>query len=191
MPEAREPATTTPTPRAPCDWIPEFRRRYEAWWPQAQPLLQAHDYATAFKTYPAPAFEATPWAPVRVPLEQARLGVVTTAGVYRRGLDVPFADTEEGDPRLLTFGPEVDPAALDVAHGHIPPEPARADINVVLPLDPLRALVREGRLGGLAPRLFSLVGYQTRADRVGEQTAPAIAAAMAEDGVTLALVAPV
>jgi hypothetical protein len=43
----------------------------------------------------------------------------------------------------------------------------------------------------VAPRLFSLVGYRTRAHDVARETAPPIAAAMREDGVTLALVVPV
>jgi hypothetical protein len=67
----------------------------------------------------------------------------------------------------------------------------REDVNVVLPLDHLRSLVQERRLGALAPRIFSLVGYRTRADEVAQETATAIAAAMAEDGVTLGLVVPV
>lgn len=177
--------------KADASWIPAFRARYEAWLPEALPLIRAHEYAAAFKTYPFPVFDATPWAPLRVPLGAARLGVLTTAGVYRRGADAPFADTEEGDPRIVELPADAALAELDVSHPHIPQELARVDMNVVLPLDHLRDLVREGVLGGLAPRLQSIVGYRTRAHDVAAETAPAIAAAMAEDGVTLALVVPV
>ncbi len=172
-------------------WIPGFREQYEAWLPQALPLLHAHQYAEAFKTYPFPAFQTTPWTPLGRPLGAVRLGVVTTAGVYRRGVDEPFADTEEGDPRVLPLPVDLDPGSLDVSHAHIPQDLARRDANVVLPLDHLRALVRDGTIGDLAPRVWSLVGYRTRAHDVAQETATAIAAAMAEDGVSLALVVPV
>jgi D-proline reductase (dithiol) PrdB len=177
--------------RADSSWIPTFREKYEAWIREARALLEAHQYGVAFKTYPFPAFDQTPWTPFAIPLTTARLGVVTTAGLYRRGIDPLFADTAEGDPRVLAFPSGVDVKALDVAHSHIPEDLVREDVNVVLPLDHLRSLVREGRLGALAPRIFSLVGYRTRADEVAQETAAAIAAAMAEDGVTLGLVVPV
>jgi D-proline reductase (dithiol) PrdB len=172
-------------------WLPEFRARYEAWLPEALPRLQAHQYAEAFRTYPFPAFDRTPWTPLTTPRRAARLGVVTTAGVYRRGTDRPFDDTEEGDGRVLALPADVALEALDVAHSHIPAEPARADMNVVLPLAHLRALVAEGRLGSLAPRVLSLVGYRTRAHEVATETATTVARALAEDGATLALVVPV
>lgn len=182
-----------PAPASKTDlaWARDFETRYAAWLPAALPLLQAHQYAEAFKSYPFPAFTETPWATPVPPLARARLGVVTTAGVYRPGLDPPFADTEEGDPVVRALPSDAALAALDVAHSHIPQELARADLNVVLPLDHLRALVAEGRLGELAPRVFSLVGYRTRAHDVARETAPTIAAGLAADGVTLALIAPV
>jgi hypothetical protein len=180
-----------PPTKADAGWIPEFAAKYAAWLPEALPLLRAHRYAEAFKTYPFPLFDGAPWTPVTSPLAEARLGIVTTAGLYRRGVDRPFADTEEGDGRVLELPAEVALDTLDVAHAHIPQELARADPNVVLPLAHLRDLVRARRLGALAPRVFSLVGYRTRAHDVAMVTAPAIAQAMVADGVTLALVVPV
>lgn len=181
----------SPPTKADAGWVPEFRARYEAWRPGALPLIRAHEYGQAFKTYPFPAFDRTPWAALTAPPAGARVGVVTTAGVYQPGVDLPFADTEEGDPRIVDLPSHVELRRLDVAHSHIPQALARADMNVVLPLDHLRDLVREGIVGSLAPRAWSVVGYRTRAHDVAEETATAIAAAMAEDGVTLALVVPV
>lgn len=180
-----------PPTKADAGWIPEFAARYDAWLPGALPLLRAHRYAEAFKSYPFPAFDGAPWTPLTTPLERVRLGVVTTAGLYRRGVDAPFEDTEEGDGRVLELPADVVLETLDVAHSHIPQELPRADVNVVLPLARLRDLVQARRLGALASRVFSLVGYRTRAHDVAMVTAPAIAEAMAADGVTLALVVPV
>lgn len=43
------------TARAKADtrWIADFRSRYAAWWPGDAPLIEQHDYASAFKSYPA------------------------------------------------------------------------------------------------------------------------------------------
>ena len=49
----------------------------------------------------------------------------------------------------------------------------------------------EKHIGEMAPRIFSLIGYRTRADEVATQTATKIAAAMKDDGVTHALLVPV
>lgn len=170
-----------------------YSEKYEACFREVRPLIEAHQIGAAFKTYPFPAFDQTPWSPVRIPLSAARLGVVSTAGLYRRDVDPPFADTSEGegDSWVIELPRDVDSQTLATAHSHIPHDLIKADINVVLPLDPLRAFVRKGRLGEIAPRMFSLIGYRRRADQVATETAPRIAAAIEEDGVTLGLVIPV
>jgi len=78
------------TPRSDPGWIAPFRARYDAWWAAARPLVVAHDYAAAFKTYPWPAFDTAPWTAVTTPVAAARLAVVTTGGLYRPGVDRPF-----------------------------------------------------------------------------------------------------
>jgi hypothetical protein len=52
-------------------------------------------------------------------------------------------------------------------------------------------MVRDKQIGEIAPRFFSLNGYRARADEVAMQTATKIAAAMADDGATHALIVPV
>ncbi len=177
--------------KADTSWIPAFREKYEAWFQEARSLIEAHEYQKAFKGYPFVKFERAPWSPVRTPLSAGRLGVVTTAAIYRKGIDPPFVDTPGGDDRIIEIPPDVDARTLDTAHTHIPQGPIQEDVNVALPIDHLRDFVRERRIGELAPRMFSLVGYRIRADEVATQTAAAIAAAMAQDQVTHALIVPV
>lgn len=173
-------------------WIPDFRARYRAWWEAARPLIAAHDYATAFKTYPWPAIADTPWTPVSKSLEACRLAVVSTAGLYRRGVDSPF-DTEalEGDTSFRALPADADPGTLAIAHPHFNHEVAEADLNTIYPLERLAELRAAGRLGALAPTHWSIMGYATRADELAERTAPAIAAGMRREGVDLALIVPV
>jgi len=179
------------SPKADASWIEGFRKKYEAWYQEARPQIEAHQYQVAFKNYPFVNFENPVWAPVKVPLAKGCLGLVSTAALYRKNMDRPFADTPEGDPKILEIPSDVDLRTLDTAHTHSPREPIRADVNVALPLDHLRALVKEGKVGRLASRLFSVLGYRIRADEVAGETAPQIAAAMKEDGVTHALIVPV
>jgi hypothetical protein len=179
------------SPRADVSWVQGFREKYQEWFKEAKPLLEAHQGPAAFKTYPFVSFIQTPWSPLRIPLSEVCLAVVSTAGLFRKGIDAPFMDTAEGDPRVIQLPSNIDPKSLDTAHTHIPQEPIRADVNVALPLDHLRDLVREKKIGSLALRFFSLVGCQTQADEIALEMAPNIAAAMVQDKVTLALIVPV
>lgn len=179
------------TPYADIRWIPDFQEKYAVWFREAKTLLDAHQYPAAFKTYPFPAFEQTPWAPVRTPLVKGCLGIVSTAALYRRNIDTPFSDTIEGDSQVLELPGDAKAAELTTSHTHIPQDAIMADVNVALPLDALRAMVRNKQIGEIAPRFFSLIGYRSRADDVAMQTATKIAAAMADDGTTHALIVPV
>lgn len=179
------------TPHADIRWIPEFQEKYATWFREVKTLLDTHQYPAAFKTYSFPVFEQTPWSPVRIPLMKGCLGIVSTAALYRPNIDIPFSDTVEGDSRLLELPADVKASALTTSHTHIPQDAIKADVNVALPLDALRAMVRDKQIGELAPRFFSLNGYRSRADEVATQTATKIAEAMEEDGTTHALIVPV
>lgn len=179
-------------PKADGSWMPAFRARYLEWWPQAEPLIREHKYQDAFKTYPFPKFETSPWTPLTKSLHKARVALVTTAAMYRRGTDMRFADHDpEGDISFRRIPRDVDPASLDVLHSHIPQQLPREDMNTVFPLWRLHELHREGAVGEVAATHYSMLGYNTRAADVAEHLAPAIAALMVAEGVDLALIVPV
>ena len=183
---------TPAAPRAPLQWIDAFRAGYAPWFKTARPLIERHDYAAAFKTYPWPTFIESPWTELEKPLASARLAVVTTGGLYRPGVDRPFdGDAPEGDASYRAIPRETALATLGIAHPHFAHEVARADMNTIFPLERLEELVRAGALGDLAPTHYSTMGYATDAARLAETTAPAIAARMREEGVDAALVVPV
>lgn len=182
----------TPTPRSDARWIAEFRARYETWWPAARPLIAAHEYAAAFKTYPWPTFADSPWTPVSKPLATSRVAVVTTGGLYRPGAQAPFdAEALEGDASCREIPGDQNLPDLGIAHAHFPHGPARADMNVILPLERLSALAEQRVIGSVAPTHYSIMGYVTNAADLAERTAPVIAARMREDAVDVALMVPV
>ncbi|HEX9747708.1 MAG TPA: glycine/sarcosine/betaine reductase selenoprotein B family protein [Methylomirabilota bacterium] len=178
--------------KADSGWIDEFRARYADWWPEARPLIEHHDYAAAFKTYPWPAFSTAPWTPVTKPLAASRVGVVTTGGLYRAGVDAPFdGGALEGDWSFRSIPADVAIQTLAIAHEHFAHEVAEADMNTIFPLDRLRELQSAGLIGGLADTHWSVMGYCARAADLAEGAAPAIAAGLRAAGADVALVVPV
>lgn len=181
-----------PSPRSDALWTGDFRLKYSEWWPDAKPLLESHQYIKAYRNYPWPAFDTSPWTPLSKPLSRSRLAVVTTGGLYRPDLDEPFDDlATEGNWSFRALPRDVEIARLAIAHSHFPHEAARADMNTIFPLERLAELEAEGVIGSLAQTHFSMMGYITRAADVAEETAPAIASRMKKEGVDVALVVPV
>jgi D-proline reductase (dithiol) PrdB len=144
-----------------------------------------------------PEHPEIPWAPLRKPLEDCKVALVTTAGISMKG-DPPFDMEGErrrptwGDPSWRRLRADATSDAVDVNHLHIDTRYIEADLNVALPVDRLRELVAAGRIGAVAESHYSIMGYQGN-DRgeLERVSAPAIAQAMVSEEVDIALLAPV
>ena len=138
-----------------------------------------------------------PWAEVRKPLHESKLALLSTAGISMRG-DAPF-DMEmerqkptQGDPSWRRLRSDATSATIEANHLHIDTGYIERDLNVALPLDRVRELVKEGVVGALADSHYSIMGYQGNdSSTLENQSAPEIAAAMQSEEVDLALLAPV
>lgn len=144
-----------------------------------------------------PTHAEIPFTPVSKPLREARVALLSTAGISMRG-DPPFDMEGErrrptwGDPSWRRLRADATSATVTVNHLHIDTGYIERDLNVALPLDRLRELVAEGRVGSLAPSHYSIMGFQGADTRTLEnESAPAIAQAMRSEEVDLALLAPV
>lgn len=138
-----------------------------------------------------------PWAPVTKPLAHSKLALLTTAGISME-YDPPFDMEGErrrptwGDPSWRRLRADATSATVEANHLHIDTGYIERDLNVALPLDRLRELVEEGRVGALADTHYSIMGYQGASSAALEnESAPAIARAMQSEEVDLALLAPV
>jgi D-proline reductase (dithiol) PrdB len=171
----------------PADWS----ARYAAWLPEALPRLEAGESRAAMASYPFPVFDDAPLTPLRGPLNQARVALVSSGGLSLPG-QAPF-DTRapEGDPTYRVVPGLAPLADWRIDHGHYDPASAEADYNTVFPIDVLRDLAGEGFVGSAAARHVSLLGYQTDAARLRRSTARPLAAQFREDGVDAVLVVPV
>ncbi len=144
-----------------------------------------------------PGHDPIPWADVRKPLSESRVALLSTAGLSMRG-DEPFDMEYErqhptrGDSSWRRLRADATAQDVEVNHLHIDTGYIERDLNVALPVDRLRELVAEGKVGAMADTHYSIMGFQGNDPSVlVEQSAPEIAAAMQSEEVDLALLAPV
>ncbi len=149
--------------------------------------VRARVYAP-FDWHPFDGF--SPYNPLRMPVTEARVAFVTTAGMHLPDQPPFDIDADAGDPTWRTIPVETPLADLVLSHGGYDTRRARADPNVVLPLDHLRAFADEGRIGSLSSEIYSFMGYVSETDRLLDVEAPAVAAHLLADGADLVLLAP-
>jgi D-proline reductase (dithiol) PrdB len=114
-----------------------------------------------------------PFTQLSKPVAASRVALLTSSGHFVDGDDPkPFGvagmTQAEAEARIddflkeepaLSAIPTATPAAeLRVRHGGYDVRSAQADPNVAFPIDRLRELAREGRIGELAPEAYSFVG---------------------------------
>ena len=132
----------------------------------------------------------SPRNPLPVPLAAARVGFVTTAGTHLPDQEPFDAGSDAGDPSFRAFPAETPLAEVALTHGGYDTRPAGADTNVVLPLDHLRGLTAEGRIGGLAATVCTFMGYVANADPLVRESGPEVAGRLVAEGADLELLAP-
>ena len=144
-----------------------------------------------------PKHPEIPWAPVRKPLSECRVALLSTAGLSMKD-DTPFdmdferQNPTKGDPSWRRLRADATSADIAANHLHIDTGFIERDLNVALPLEPLHALATQGVIGSVADSHYSIMGFQGNdSSQLVEQSAPAIAAAMKSEEVDLALLAPV
>ena len=140
----------------------------------------------AYKWYHADG--PPPWQPLRKPLSESRLAVLSTAGTYVAG-QVAYYYKDDTSIRRI---PKATPVE-DLRFSHITEHylvDARPDPDCVFPLTPLRQLEAEGAIGELADDLVSCMGGIYSQRRVGAELIPQAEAIFAEQGADAALLIP-
>lgn len=144
-----------------------------------------------------PSHPPIPWAPLRRPIADCRVALLSTAGLSMKGDDPFDMDYERqnptrGDGSYRRLRADATSADIDANHLHIDTSYIERDLNVALPLDRLRELVGEGAIAGVADTHYSVMGYQGNdTSKLENESAPAIARDMKNDEVDLAILTPV
>jgi D-proline reductase (dithiol) PrdB len=129
-----------------------------------------------------------PRAALRRPLPEATLAIVTSAGIHHRG-DRPFG---REDPSYRVIPAETPASDLLQSHSSLAFDKIAfsRDVNVVFPVDRIAEFVAEGRIGRVGPRHYSVMGALPDVTRVRDETAPALAGRLVDDGVDVVLLTP-
>lgn len=133
-----------------------------------------------------------PWAPLRRPVRESVIALVTTAGVHRRS-DPPFDMSDpDGDPSFRVIPHDTPREEVRITHKYYDHSAADRDLNVVLPVDRLQELAASGRIGGVAPRVYSFMGHidGPHVRTLVETTAPEVARRLGRDGADAVVLTP-
>ena len=142
-----------------------------------------------------PCFEHddAPWTPMRKPLAESKIALVTSAGLHLRS-DPPFVTDHQGggDTSYRVIPRDTDPADIIQSHVSIGFDHSGIyrDINVTFPMDRLREWQEQGVIGSLADNYYSFMGALRDPSGMVEQTGPEVARRMADEGVEAALLTP-
>ena len=145
-----------------------------------------------------PAIDEPPvFAPLKKPLRQCRVALLTSAGVYLKDSQESFDLEGErreptwGDPSFRVIPSDVRQEQVGVAHLHINSADILEDLDVVLPIRTFRKLEAEGVIGELAGEHYSFMGYQDRALAGWRETyGPQLVQRLNERAVDVLLLAP-
>jgi D-proline reductase (dithiol) PrdB len=150
-------------------------------------------YKLFLKTYPWRRVDPVPWAPLIKPLDECRLALVSSAGLVMAG-QAPFDESiRGGDYSFREISSDTQVSALVDTHRSelYDHSGLRRDPNLAFPLDRMRELTENGRIGSLNHRHLSFMGSITAPGRLTKHTAPAAASQLVEDKVDIALLIPV
>ena len=157
------------------------RERFERW-KKTRPI--SHDGARVVVN------DRLYWAPLVTPVSQSRVALVSSLGVHLKS-DPPFDILDpEGDQTIRFISGDVDSGDLMATHGHVDTRASNEDINVGFPIDRLRELVDEGRVGAVAPTHFGIMGWCPQVERMRDGVAPQIIERLRSEQVDAVVLVP-
>ena len=133
-----------------------------------------------------------PWCPVRKPLDQLKIALVTTSGVHHAS-QPPFDMLDsQGDPTLRVISGGTIEEDYTITHDYYDHRDADRDLNLVFPIARLKEMWAAGVIGALSERHFSFMGHIEGAhiQRLTKEFAPQVAAMAQQDRVDAVLLTP-
>jgi hypothetical protein len=138
---------------------------------------------------PLPIAEMGPpvLTPLKKPLSQARVMIVTSSGVHLEG-EPPFQHPNDMTYRRIPQ--DAAPERLAPSHPTPVRRPGQADINVVFPYQRLAELAEEGFIGGVTDHHLSVLGSIKKLRELVTDMAPKMAADAKAAGADVVLHTP-
>lgn len=165
-------------------------------------------YQTQAKAYAGSgkfAYEDSPFTPLRVPLTQLRLGLMSSSGHFvddndpkpfgvenmsQKEAEARIDDFLKVEPQLTVIPMDTTEERLRVRHGGYDVRGSMADPSVNFPLSRLRELQAEGRIGELSENAYSFVGACSQL-RLLNHTGPAWVELFKSNHIDAVLLVPV
>ncbi len=142
-----------------------------------------------------PVRDPIPFTPMRAPIRESSVAVVTTAGVHL-ATDDPFDVERErrepawGDPSFRVLPRDVGSDEVQISHLHYDPSDSLQDLDVSFPVPLLRKFEAEGQIGRLADRHYSFMGFQLDPTELLERHLPKVIASLREEAVDAVVLTP-
>jgi D-proline reductase (dithiol) PrdB len=138
--------------------------------------------------FPVFDHDDSPFVPLKNPLSEAKIALVTTAGLQVRG-DVAFSNNDQSFRVIPANTP-----ARDIVQSHTSIGFDRTafmrDINISFPVDRLRELVERGVVGSLSENFYSFMGALRNPKQIEEETGPEVARLLMAEGVDAVFLTP-
>ena len=150
-------------------------------------------YRIFLKVYQWRRIDPVPWTPLKKPLQDCRLVLVSSAGIVTANQE-PFDNSVRGgDSSLREIPFDVDVATLLETHRSdaFDHTGIRQDPNLAFPADRLREMAAAGLIRSLNHRYLSIMGSVTAPGRLIKKTIPQEVPKLIEDQVDIALQIPV
>ena len=169
-----------------------FAADYDAPIPYMQ---RTRDYyqLLGFAPYRWAHFIDVPFTPLRVPLDRARVALITTAAPFQPGVgdQGPGAPYNAAAKFYAVYSTSIETVPdLRISHvGYDRLHTTAADINTYLPLTQLKDAAAAGRLGSLAPRLHGAPTNRSHRMTIETDT-PELLRRCREDGADAAVLVP-
>jgi D-proline reductase (dithiol) PrdB len=134
--------------------------------------------------------ETVPFTPLKRPLAESRVALLSTAGVHLADQEPFQVETVAGDQSHRPIPDDVDLSRLRFSHTHYDTSSAEQDPNVVFPLDRLHELVERGAIGSTSPVHVGMMGFNPDPTDIAESLAPTVVSLLSEAEVDVALLVP-
>jgi len=158
-------------------------------------MRRTRDYYLALgypKPYEWAHYADAPFAPLRKPLAQSSIALITTAALVPPGTNMPRSGPYSADLKFYepwsapsdgVFDLRVNHVAIDYDHAD------QTDQSSFFPLDALRDAARTGRIGRVAPRVHGAPTNRSHRTTIGRD-APDLVQRCIEDGADAAILVP-
>ena len=148
--------------------------------------IKAEPYKTE---YPMPVFDRVEPLPPVERLDKATVALITSGGIVPKGNPdrIESSSASRFGRYDISQVERLSPETYETAHGGYDPTYAGADPHRVLPLDVMRDLEREGRIGKLYPFYYATVGNGTSVAHAKE-FAQEISKDLTRDGVQAVII---